>query len=1018
LLGILLLLAMLPRESEQRIGPPAPHLSHRASAQWRLSARPAWRAFRQRWGGRWAVRWDERNGTPRFIHAPGPPVSAAQELADDLARLAGVDPGELRLRASRSRGDRQLLSWSRHWRGAEVLGDRIALLAVKGRVAGAWLQLTPVRLTEQPLPGELVLPLPTWRGEPWLGPASGVQPHLVRREERGSLVSFHTRDGRLLHGYDQRRFATVTVSHEERTVGDPMVEHAARQVTVSDSQGVSETTADDGSHGLSGELEVLLDGPTLAVLEDGAEIRVAGSDDMLLEGGADLPLSAASVQHHFHVLWDWLALRWPEHRWLGSHVPADVEITRGACNAYYTSGTINFFVESEGFCNNLGQIADVIYHELGHGVHHYILATGSFAGDVSEGSADFVSATILGDPTLAPNAYPDGSAVRELETDRVYPDDANGEVHNDGLIWGSFLWNLRERWIKTYGEETGVEMTDLLFLGALEQGPTMTDLYEAVVLADDDDGDLSNGTPHGCELVGLLDQHGLGPGPIGVVLFDHEALGPQPSSAEGYEVVFDLHALTPECGDLDESSIQLWYSLEAEAIPGVEEEPEEEPRDDTGEPDTGERDSAPQDSAPGDTGAPEDPYLGWELVEVQASGDSWSATIPRQPATSHLRYFMQASSADGSQTVYTHGGLEHALYEFRIGDREEVWCEGFEDDAEGWEHGAGSPWQPDQSGELTDQWELGAPGGGSFLPDAPWQGGAIAATDLDGFYLPNNLQYLRSPPQQLADLGPMPLLSYQRWLTVEDARYDHATILIEQERLWRNPGTRDGIQHLLDMEWTHCDLSLEGWLEREKESHLTWILESDGGLEYGGWALDQVCLVQLADVAGHYRVDDLQATDDQQQVSISWTQPWMQPLGATALVRRLDDWPTGPDDGVLADLDLHPVPGQQREVLDEDLAPGEVWHYAVFASGPQVEDWYYEAVEGENADLGGVPAEELPDSGVGDSGVVDSGPGVEDQDQEQPGARGRCGCGAAGGGAWGWLGWLAVLVARRRRGCV
>jgi hypothetical protein len=33
----------------------------------------------------------------------------------------------------------------------------------------------------------------------------------------------------------------------------------------------------------------------------------------------------------------------------------------------------------------------------------------------------------------------------------------NGEVHNDGLIWGSFLWNLRTAWIDTYGEELGAE---------------------------------------------------------------------------------------------------------------------------------------------------------------------------------------------------------------------------------------------------------------------------------------------------------------------------------------------------------------------------------------------------------------------------------------------------------------------------------------------------------------------------------------------------------------------------------
>ena len=94
---------------------------------------------------------------------------------------------------------------------------------------------------------------------------------------------------------------------------------------------------------------------------------------------------------------DWLADRWPSHSWLGEKVWANVDISSGTCNAYYTSGTINFFVGSSSRCYNFGQVADVIYHEVGHGIHHYILTGGTFAGDVSEGSADFVSATLTND---------------------------------------------------------------------------------------------------------------------------------------------------------------------------------------------------------------------------------------------------------------------------------------------------------------------------------------------------------------------------------------------------------------------------------------------------------------------------------------------------------------------------------------------------------------------------------------------------------------------------------------------
>ena len=176
---------------------------------------------------------------------------------------------------------------------------------------------------------------------------------------------------------------------------------------------------------------------------------------------------------------------------------------------------------------------------------------------MSEGSADYVSATINGDPIIGLNSNERGDFVRELETDRVYPDDAIGQVHNDGRIWGSFLWNLRTQWIADHGEAAGTEMTDRLFLGALEQGPTLTDLYEAVILADDDDGDLSNGTPHACELLTLLDQHGLGPGPLGVLVLEHEPLGPQASDARSYPLSFDIFAPTRDCSGFDPDGVRV-----------------------------------------------------------------------------------------------------------------------------------------------------------------------------------------------------------------------------------------------------------------------------------------------------------------------------------------------------------------------------------------------------------------------------------------------------------------------------
>ncbi len=68
MLGLALLLAFVPVEDpDRRVARPgdaAPHIARTAATQLRLGNRSAWRELQTRWGGSWAARWDERNGTP------------------------------------------------------------------------------------------------------------------------------------------------------------------------------------------------------------------------------------------------------------------------------------------------------------------------------------------------------------------------------------------------------------------------------------------------------------------------------------------------------------------------------------------------------------------------------------------------------------------------------------------------------------------------------------------------------------------------------------------------------------------------------------------------------------------------------------------------------------------------------------------------------------------------------------------------------------------------------------------
>jgi hypothetical protein len=984
-------------------GLPVEHHARHPALQWKLSAGAAARAFAATWGPA-SIRWNEATVTPRFVALSAVPEADADWLVADLAALASVPAGELRLTSTRAtprgNGDRTVLRYTRSWKGAPVDGDEVSLISTNGRIGAAWVRLTPIRGLPSPVAGERIVADPT-RG---FG-------RLVRLRRAATAVRAVERDGTEVYAYDPRHFDTVTVTHEELTVDDPLVTHPARDVRVTDASGLTEQTADDGSHSLTGSLAVTVSGPTLEVLQNGATITHDGTDDIDLDGGDDISWSAASTLHHSHAVRDWLELRWPTHSWLSSQWLADVDLTSGSCNAYYTNGTINFYKES-GSCNATGRIASVIYHEVGHGIHEYILAAGSFASDVSEGSSDFVSATLLDDADISRGFYTDGSGIRELETDKFYPADVTGEVHQDGLIWGSFLWNLREQWIDSMGEELGVEETDLLFLGALEQGPGLTDLGDAVLVADDDDGDWSNGTPHDCELIDLLDYHGLGPGPLGVLTVEQGPLGPQASTTEAYPISVVTRQNFTHCTGALPPTASAWYTTSGEArLP-----------------------------APDGTG-----WEAWtELPLTSTDGETWTGDLPRQAVPAFYRYFTVVTSADGTTSEASHGELEQGVWSFWIGDRAPLWCEDFESGGPGLSHGASIPWE--SAIGTTDEWVIGSPiGTAGRDPDMAASGASILTTGLDADYLPNNAEHLLTPATGITTEGRMRLLTYQRWLSVEDGLYDRAQVVVTDGTttmpIWANAGTVAGTTALIDTDWTTTDHDLTGFLTPEGFTaaplSFGFSLRTDAGLEYGGWSLDDVCIVELDDPPDHYRRVDLVgawADADEAEVGtveLAWHTPWIRPLGGTVLVRQADRAPESLTDGVIVHLDLSPQFGEEHAISDSlpGLERGTSWTYALFAWGAGDDDTYTTAVDGQNAltfafplrDTGS-PPDTAEDTAVAtdtaDSADTGAGPEPEDTGREQP--EPECGCNAPGGAgaqAGGLVNLLAAALAyggRRR----
>ena len=141
--------------------------------------------------------------------------------------------------------------------------------------------------------------------------------------------------------------------------------------------------------------------------------------------------------------------------------------------------------------------AEVILHEYGHAIHfsqNFSFASEE-AGAISEGFGDYWAVTVsdvvdtaLGIPQLEPlgcvadwdsTSYTSSvpHCLRRVDTNAHYPEDLNGEVHHDGLIWSRALWDIRQ----ALGH---VKADTVILQGSFDfPGTTMADLATRTVAA-------------------------------------------------------------------------------------------------------------------------------------------------------------------------------------------------------------------------------------------------------------------------------------------------------------------------------------------------------------------------------------------------------------------------------------------------------------------------------------------------------------------------------------------------------
>ncbi|MFO0591683.1 MAG: hypothetical protein U0441_29320 [Polyangiaceae bacterium] len=464
------------------------------------------------------------------------------------------------------------------------------------------------------------------------------------------------------------------------------------------------------------------------------------------------------------------------------------------CNAFWNGLSLNFFKKWQS-CHNTARVADVVYHEFGHAFHtHTALASvGEFDAALGEGGADYFATTITNDPTIAPGFYTSGNYLREIDTDRRWPEDISWDPHETGLIFASAMWDLRAAFEESLGADAGPPAAHNLYRAALRGAQNIPATYPEILAEDDDDGDLGNGTPHICEILKALVPHGLSPyvTPRGGTIV-HDPVKNLPGQKDPYEFKVQFEEAFSQCpADDGIASIDIhWHTL----------------------------------AAMGD-------------VSMKKDGDTFIGEVPGQPVGGQLRYSLTVKGAGGK--VQIPQNVADPEYRAFIGDPIPILCDDFE-------AGPGDYTFGEASGKVTD-FAWGTPSGRGGDPPSAYSGSHVIGTMLqnDGLYRKQRTSFAEHPPVDVGDYKHV-RLQLMRWLTVEDGAFDQATILVNGQKVWQNAGTdpNDGTLTHQDLEWRFEDIDLSNFTAGGvHEIKVRFELAADEAAQFGGWNLDDVCLV-------------------------------------------------------------------------------------------------------------------------------------------------------------------------------
>ncbi|HNQ25077.1 MAG TPA: hypothetical protein PKK06_18515, partial [Phycisphaerae bacterium] len=233
--------------------------------------------------------------------------------------------------------------------------------------------------------------------------------------------------------------------------------------------------------------------------------------------------------------------------------PVNVNIA-DTCNAYYDYSSINFY-RSGGGCNNTA-FGDVIHHEYGH---HLVNVGGSGQDAYGEGMADSVALNITGRSQMGIGFESCSTGIRNANNTIQYP--CSGEIHYCGQLLSGCVWDMRTQLMLGNPSQGAAIARDLTVNSILlHSGGSITPTITTDFLTlDDDDSNLSNGTPHWAAICTGFGNHNMDCPALATIGFTYPYGRPtmlDPSVPTQIQVV-----VVPLAGTPQQNTGKMYYRL-------------------------------------------------------------------------------------------------------------------------------------------------------------------------------------------------------------------------------------------------------------------------------------------------------------------------------------------------------------------------------------------------------------------------------------------------------------------------